>query len=172
MSFFGQSQNTGVSRQASGRSSRRTSIEDAQPSSSTTSAVPNRPITRGFLKSQQIQPSTSSQPAINSSLTSLSSLSSSNSSLNSMDTVQFENKLNSFQSSETDPFFNISNQDTIYTDRFKPIDLLKKNDEHSYQKILVDERPINIVNLIESTRMKGRNKRNLINVFIFFVFNS
>lgn len=171
MSFLGQSQNAGASRQASSGSSRRTSTEDVQPSSSGTSTTLSRPMTRSFLKSQQIQPPSNSQQVINSSLTSLSSLSSSNSSLNSMDTDQLENKINSIQSSETNNF-NILNQESYFADKFKPIDSLKKTDEHTYQKIITDETPINIVNLIENTRMNGRNSKNLINViFLFDFFN-
>lgn len=168
MSFFGQSHNSGASRQVSSGSSRRTSTEDVQPSSSGTSSTLSRPITRSFLKSQQILPSSSSQPLINSSLTSLSSLSSSNSSLNSMDTDQFENKINSFQSTETNNFLNILNHETYFADKFKSTDSLQKNDENTYQKIIADETPINIVNLMEKTRMSGRKSLNLINV-IFFI---
>ncbi|RNA14632.1 hypothetical protein BpHYR1_029983 [Brachionus plicatilis] len=164
MSFYGQSQNTGVSRPASGGSSRRPSVEDAQPSSSGTATTASRPITRSLLKSQQMQPSTNSQPPVNSSLTSLSSLSSSTSSLNSMDTTQFENKLSSFQSSETDCFLNILNQESSFAEKLKPIDLSLKKNESTHQKILIDETPMNIVSLIERTRMSGRNNRSLINL--------
>jgi hypothetical protein len=127
--------------------------------------VTNRPITRSFVKSQQSQTISPSQ--------SLTSLSSSTSSLSSFDIInnnqQSSNVSHPIEKNSFNPSSSL-NQSCFgikQKNLFNPI-----QQQSTHQKIIINEKPCNLLNIIESSRLNGRMIRCIsnVNIYIFFCF--
>ena len=104
----------------------------------------NRPITRSFSKRNQTNSDATPNNNNNSfsSTTPTTSLSSSNSSLSSVE-------------------MNSTNKLLIESVKFEPA---PSQPQKTYQKIIINEKPCNIINILENSRLTGRTLRNISSV--------
>lgn len=174
------------------RSSNRRRTSNETVASTSSHAATSRPITRSFSKQQQQQMSQTAarNVTMTSPLSSRSSSSSPSSSLDSsidsMDTLT--NNRNAAPKNTTQPVAQLTDVDiTSANDPFSRFGLfrpatgpgfssisvaaLSSLTHTGYQKIITDEKPANLICLVENAKISGRPVRNISNVSILYIEN-